>query len=83
MGPYQKIIKANRKSAEFIQYRRFLIVGGNPFGHSYTGLRVVGAADTKAQAETMWHAAYEECGGLLLLIDTHQPFLDVQVNPNL
>jgi len=82
MNPFQKLIEANRGAPGFIQPNRFLIVGGNPFGHSYTSLRVVGAANTKEQADTLWHAAYEECGGLLILIDTQQPFADVQVDPN-
>ena len=60
---------------------RFLIVGGNPFANSFTNLRVVGCANTKEQADTLYYAAYQECGGLLTIVDTTQPFIGVEVDP--
>lgn len=61
--------------------KRFLIVGGHPFNNSFTGLSVVDAVDTKNEADISWHDHYDECGGLLLVIDTHNPMNDIQVNP--
>lgn len=55
---------------------RYLLIGGNPFV-GYTGteacthLNVVGSADSKPAIKKMHTSHYEECGGLLLIIDTY------------
>ena len=55
--------------------KRYILVGGNPFRSytgtgTYTGLTVVGAADTDAEAALVTNEQFERCGGLLLWIDT-------------
>lgn len=54
---------------------KYLIVGGNPIamprgGTAYTGLDVIGKADTKAEAADVFRAQYDNCSGLLVVIDT-------------
>lgn len=53
----------------------YIIVGGRPFTMytgttTYTGLSVVGNAASKEEAKAIVLAQYEECGGLLLVIDS-------------
>lgn len=55
--------------------KRFILVGGCPF-RTYTGtvacitLREVGRCDTKKEADRLVKKHYDECGGLLLFVDT-------------
>lgn len=54
---------------------RYLVIGGNPFvgytrTQTYTSLRVVGGNETVEGAEALCQQKYEECGGLLLVVDT-------------
>jgi len=53
---------------------KFLVVGGKPFtGYTgtttYTGLSVVGTTNTLKQAKKLFQKKWDECGGLLLIID--------------
>ena len=54
--------------------KKYIVVGGNPF-RSYTGtevctgLRVVDTADSKEECEMIVRTHYEECGGLMLVVD--------------
>ena len=51
--------------------KRYILVGGHYTGTGrYTGLSVVGSADTVEEAKEATNKQYEECGGLLLWIDT-------------
>ena len=54
---------------------KYSVVGGNPFRHSYTGLRVVGVCDTPEEVKALVDKHYEGYGGLMLVIDleTGQP----------
>ena len=54
---------------------KYLLVGGTPFtGYSgttsFTSLKVVGISDSKDDMKQMYSDNYEECGGLLIIIDT-------------
>jgi hypothetical protein len=54
--------------------KKYIVVGGNPFtGYtgttSFTGLNVVGHADSKAELEELVAKNYDACGGLMLVID--------------
>jgi hypothetical protein len=52
---------------------KFLIVGGSPYegykGTVFTGLNVVGHADTLEEAEKVFNDKNEVCAGLLMVID--------------
>lgn len=53
---------------------RFVVVGGNPFtgyngAQMFTGLKVVARASSKELAQDIVRENYEQCGGLLLIID--------------
>lgn len=51
--------------------KRYLLVGGKYWGKGQTtGLKVVGHADTYEEAKTLTDANYDNCGGVLLWIDT-------------
>lgn len=59
---------------------KFSIIGGNPYrGYTgtttFTALRVVGVCDTRDEVKAIVDQYYEECGGLLIVIDlaTGQP----------
>ena len=63
---------------------RFILVGGSPFKSytgtvSYTGLREVGRYTTKEQADTAFQDHYDECGGLLLIVEASD---DTAENPD-
>lgn len=53
---------------------RYIIVGGHPY-RSYTGtitfthLNIVGKTDSKREAEKIVSEKYDDCGGLLVIID--------------
>lgn len=52
----------------------FALIGGKPFRcytgtTTYTGLSVVAKCNTKKQAEKLYRKHYEDCGGLLLIVD--------------
>jgi len=55
--------------------KRYILVGGVPF-REYTGttscigIRVVASAETKKEAKEATYKFSDECGGLLLWIDT-------------
>ncbi len=54
---------------------RYLIIGGNPFqGYTgtttFTGLRIVAVTDDRGNINRLFRKHYEECSGLLLVIDT-------------
>lgn len=54
---------------------KYLVVGGLPFrGYTntltYTGLKIVGGANTKKELEKLVKDKFDEHGGLLLSIDT-------------
>ncbi len=56
------------------RHPKYCVVGGNPFRcytgtTSFTGLRVVGTTSSIKTAQKMYNLCYEECGGLLLVID--------------
>lgn len=61
--------------------KRFLLVGGSPF-RMYTGtktflsLKIVAEADTKEAIEELSTANYDQCGGLVLVIDTDEPAVE-------
>jgi hypothetical protein len=66
-----------------MSHKRFILVGGNPFrGYNgtttFTGLRTIGMTDSKEDLKTMVDDHYDECGGLLLVID-----LDHENDPNI
>ncbi len=53
---------------------RFSIIGGNPFRcfngtQTFTSLRVAAVCDTEEQVKSLVEKWYQECGGLLLVID--------------
>lgn len=54
----------------------FIVIGGNPF-RSYTGtgtvtaLRIVGTFSTVEKAKQECAAKWDECGGLLIVVDGH------------
>jgi hypothetical protein len=55
--------------------RRFIVIGGNPFRTytgttTYTSLKVVGESETEEGAGQIASEKYEECGGLLLVVDS-------------
>lgn len=55
--------------------KRYILVGGNPLRcytgtTTYTGLRIVGRANTAKQAAALTKKLYDECGGLFLWIDS-------------
>lgn len=57
-----------------MEMKRYILVGGDPFrGYTgtvtFTGLTVVGSADTVAEAKALTDDAYEKHSGLLLWID--------------
>jgi hypothetical protein len=54
--------------------KKYIVVGGSPFTSytgttSFTGLSVVGHADSKEELDRLIKEHYESCGGLLLVID--------------
>ncbi len=56
---------------------RYIIVGGRPFSHhmnrgtvTFSSLKVVGGSDTIEGVKRIWTDKYEECGGLMLVVDT-------------
>lgn len=56
--------------------KRYVLIGGNPFRgytgtQTYTSLRVVDSFETEAEANQGWKQHYEDCGGLMLILDTH------------
>lgn len=63
---------------------RYSIIGGNPIRAltgtgTFTALNVVGVVDTEEEVKRVVDEKYEECGGLLLVIDlqTGRPAEDV------
>ena len=53
----------------------YLVIGGSPFtGYtnttSFTALNVVGGANSIERAKGIYREKYEECGGLLEIINT-------------
>ncbi len=53
---------------------RYMVIGGNPFRgytgtQTYTAIRVIGLCPTIEDARNLWQASYEDCGGLLLIVD--------------
>lgn len=54
---------------------RYIVVGGNPEVYTgvvtYTSIGIVGKADTLEEAKTIFNLKYDECGGLLVVIDMH------------
>jgi len=53
---------------------KYFIIGGNPFTMytgttAITGLYVVGKTDTLEEAKKMFQEKWDECGGVLLIID--------------
>lgn len=62
---------------------KYLVVGGNPFTcytgtTSFTSLDVVGKANSWKEAADIFNNKYDECSGLLLIIDmeTGEPAID-------
>lgn len=54
---------------------RYLIIGGNPFiGYtrttSITSLNIVGKTNDLEEARRFKKELYDECGGIMILIDT-------------
>lgn len=49
--------------------KRYVLIGGNRT-ETFTSLAVVGHADSKDEAAKLISDKYEECGGLLIWIDT-------------
>lgn len=49
---------------------KYVLVGGNPFRHSFTGLRVVASSNDKMEIRKMWDQHYDDCGGLMIIVDT-------------
>jgi hypothetical protein len=53
---------------------KYILIGGNPFT-SYTGtgsfssLKVAGSADSAEDIQKLWHEKYDECGGLMMILD--------------
>lgn len=59
------------------KYKRFIVVGGNPFtGYTgtttYTSLKIIGYVDSKEELKKLVEDSYEECGGLMHVIDLAQ-----------
>lgn len=59
---------------------KYILVGGNPFrGYrgttTFTSLKVVASCQTKDEARQLWNQHYDDCGGLMIIIDaeTGQP----------
>lgn len=59
---------------------KYILVGGNPFRMytgttTFTSLKVVATCQTKDEARQLWNQHYEDCSGLMLIIDaeTGQP----------
>lgn len=55
--------------------KKYIVVGGNPIRSytqtlTFTGLTVVGHADSKEELATLVREQYDACGGLLLVIDS-------------
>jgi len=55
--------------------KRYILIGGNPFvgytgTETFTGLKIANEASTIEEAKKMWETNYEECGGLMLIVDT-------------
>lgn len=53
---------------------KYIVVGGIPFrGYtgtlSFTGLKVVGGSSSTEEIARIVHDHYDECGGLLLILD--------------
>lgn len=62
--------------------QRYVVVGGHPFRMytgttTFTGLKLVGKTDSKEEAVELFNTHYEDCGGLLMIVD-----LDEGVNQN-
>jgi hypothetical protein len=54
--------------------KRYIIVGGRPFTMytgttTYTGLDIVGTTDTLEDAGLIVREKYEQCGGLIVIIN--------------
>jgi len=54
--------------------KRFVIIGGCYFRAytgtgTYTGLKVIGEADTKEEAESIYNEKYDDGGGLLIILE--------------
>ena len=55
---------------------RYIIIGGNPFtdfsgSRTFTGLKIAFSSDDLEECNKKIADLFDECGGLLLLIDTH------------
>lgn len=58
-------------------YKRFILVGANPYrGYTntltYTDLKVIGSVDTEIELKKLVEDSYDDCGGLLHVIDLQQ-----------
>lgn len=49
--------------------KRYIVVGGNPFRNSFTGLRIVSSSDSLAEVKETIKLHYDNCGGLLMVVD--------------
>jgi hypothetical protein len=62
----------------------YILIGGNPFrGYTntltYTDLKVVDRVDTKKQAVASFRKHYDDCGGLLRVMDSETfTFVDME-----
>ena len=63
------------KTIERRNKMRYIIIGGKPYtGYTgtmtYTGLRIVAETDHIHKIKKLYENNYDQCGGLLLIIDT-------------
>lgn len=54
--------------------KRFILIGGNPFRPytgttTYTSLKVIGTAHSKEEIRKLYQDNYENCAGLLLVVE--------------
>lgn len=53
---------------------KYILIGGNPFTgytgtQTFTSLKVVGSSNTEEGIKDLWIDKYDECGGLMLILD--------------
>lgn len=73
---FEKRLSNLESLAEQAARKRFCLVGGNPFrGYTgtltFTSLQVCGFYESEEEVKKAWKQHYSECGGLMLIIDTH------------